>query len=104
MINRHKLYRDTAEILKRFNLTFDPRTLVKQLSVANQQVVEILKALSLNPRVLILDEPTSSLTGVEKEILFKTLQELKKTGIAIIYISHHLSEVFEIADRITVLR
>jgi len=81
-----------------------PDMLVKELSIANQQVVEILKAMSFSPKVLIMDEPTSSLTEVEVNQLFKNIGILKKKGIAFIYISHHLSEVFKIADRVTVLR
>jgi ABC-type sugar transport system ATPase subunit len=81
-----------------------PDTLVKNLSVANQQVVEILKAMSFNPKVLILDEPTSSLTSTEVKQLFKNIKRLKEQGVAIIYISHHLQELFEIADTVTILR
>jgi ABC-type sugar transport system ATPase subunit len=96
---------DTTEMLRLFNLeNIKPSTLVKYLPIAKQQVVEILKAISDNPRVLILDEPTSSLTNVEKELLFENLRRLKKQNIAIIYISHHLNEVFQIADVMTILR
>ena len=104
MIDYDKLYADTREILKFFELDMDPRTLVKNLPVAQQQVVEILKAMSTRPKVLILDEPTSSLTSVEVEHLFKNIRRLKEEGISFIYISHHLKEIFEIADRVTVLR
>jgi ABC-type sugar transport system ATPase subunit len=81
-----------------------PNMLVKDLSVANQQIVEILKAMSFNPKVLILDEPTSSLTSNEVNQLFKNIRRLKEQGVAIIYISHHLQELFVVADRVTVLR
>lgn len=72
--------------------------------MANQQVVEILKAMSINPKVLILDEPTSSLTEIEVDQLFDNIKILKEKGISFIYISHHLSEIFKIADSVTVLR
>ena len=106
MLNRRKLHRDTSDMLKLFELDcLDPSTLVKDLSISNQQVVEILKAMSVNPKVLILDEPTSSLTETEVEQLFVNIKRLKQQrGISFIYISHHLAEVFRIADSVTVLR
>lgn len=105
MIKKEQLYKQTKEMLSLFNIdNVDPFTLVKELSIANQQVVEILKAMSYHPKVLILDEPTSSLTEVEKVRLFQNIKTLKKTGISFLYISHHLQEIFEIADQITILR
>ena len=106
LIKSKQLYTDTIESLKLFDIdgVIDPLERVANLSVANQQVVEILKSMSLNPRILVLDEPTSSLTSVEKDELFKSIKKLKSIGISFIYISHHLNEIFEIADRVTVLR
>ena len=104
MINWKKLYADTCELLQLFELDFDPGILVKNLSAAHRQVVEILKALSHKPRVFILDEPTSSLTSVETELLFLNIKKLVREGMSCIYISHHLPEIFEISDRVTVLR
>lgn len=105
MIDWKKLHNKTREMLSMFGIdNIDPETLVKDLSIANQQVVEILKAMSYNPKVLILDEPTSSLTEVEVKQLFRNIRILKDKGISFIYISHHLHEIFEIADTITVLR
>ena len=104
LIDRKRMARDTQDLLALFDLKLDPELPVKRLSVALQQVVEILKALSLNPKVLILDEPTSSLTEHEICELFVNLNKLKARGIACIYISHHLHEIFEIADSVTVLR
>ena len=110
MIDKKKLYKQAAEMI---SLVFDPNEtdaaikpdmLVKDLYVANQQVVEILKAMSFNPRVLILDEPTSSLTNTEVKQLFKNIKRLKEQGVTIVYISHHLQELFQIADTVTVLR
>ena len=81
-----------------------PRTPVSKLSVGQQQLVEIARALSLKSRVLILDEPTSSLTERETARLFDVVRDLKRDGISVIYISHRLKEVEEIADRVSVLR
>lgn len=104
LIQYGKLNRQAKELMKIFNEEIDPATPVKFLTIAKQQVVEILKALSHNPHILILDEPTSSLTQVETDKLFENIRRLKEQGISIIYISHHMSELFEIADRATVLR
>jgi ABC-type sugar transport system ATPase subunit len=94
----------TKEMLDYFQVEFGPRTRVGGLSLGNQQLVEIIKALSANAKILILDEPTSSLSLQEAKILFERLRQLKERGITIIYVSHHLEEVFEICDRIAVLR
>lgn len=104
LINRKQLMEDAKKVLDMFNENIDPATPVKFLTVAKQQMVEIMKALAHNPKVLILDEPTSSLTEVETEKLFKNIESLKQKGISMIYISHHLSEVLEVADRATVFR
>ena len=105
MINWEELIRKTREMLMLFDIdNIDPLELVRDLSLANQQVVEILKAISVSPKVLILDEPTSSLTDIEVKQLFKNIRVLKDKGISFIYISHHLKEIFEIADTVTVLR
>lgn len=85
-------------------ITIDPDTAIEELSVAEQQMVEIAKAISLDCKILVMDEPTSALTGEETQKLFKVMKRLKKQGIAIIFISHRLEEMFEITDRISVLR
>ncbi len=103
-INRKKLNMMTRELIDLFEEKIDPSTPVKYLTVAKQQMVEIMKALSHNPKVLVLDEPTASLTNTEKEVLFRTIKKLKESGVSTIYISHHFSEIFELADRVTVLR
>ena len=82
----------------------DPRIPVHGLGVAQQQMVEIAKALSQDARILVMDEPTAALSDRETELLFAMIARLKKNGVAIIYISHRLSEVFALGDRITVLR
>ena len=105
LIDQKLLHTQASEMLALANAgAIKPDTLVKELSVANQQVVEILKAMSFNPKVLILDEPTSSLTSTEVTQLFKNIKILKERGVAVIYISHHLQELFEIADTVTILR
>ncbi len=104
LIDRKRLYGETEELLGLFELNIDPGTPVKYLSAAHCQTIEILKALSHNPHVLILDEPTSSLTSVETERLFAVIKGLVSDGMSCIYISHHLPEIFEVADRVTVLR
>jgi len=103
-VNRKRLYREAAELLQRFDLHVAPNALVSGLPVAVQQMIEIAKALSLDCRVLVLDEPTSALTDRETRFLFEIIGRLRERGVAVIYISHKLDEVFRIADRIMVLR
>jgi ABC-type sugar transport system ATPase subunit len=98
------LYNQTKTFLERFQLDLEPRRLVKYLSLGQQQILEILKAISTNPHVLILDEPTSSLTEAETEFLFENIRKLQKEGMSFIYITHKLFEVFQIADRAVVMR
>jgi ribose transport system ATP-binding protein len=100
----NRIYAESAAITERLGLACSPRTLVRRLSIGQQQLVEIARALSLESRLLILDEPTSSLTEHETNRLFSVLNELKQEGISILYISHRLKEVELIADRVTVLR
>jgi ABC-type sugar transport system ATPase subunit len=104
LIRWRDLYRQTAEFLRRFDLDLDPRRPVKTLSMGQQQILEILKAISNNPKVLILDEPTSSLTEAELAYLFENIRALRKRGMSFIYITHKLREVFRIADRVMVMR
>ena len=104
-IDHKKLYKDAQEILDILNLKVSPRTLAGELSVGQQQMIEIGRALTRNARVIIMDEPTSSLSEAETETLFKIIRILQKErGIAIVYISHKLDEVMELSDRITVIR
>ena len=101
----HRAMRATARAaLGRMGVDFDPATKVKHLSAANAKIVEIARALTRNARLLIMDEPTASLTEREVENLFRVVHELKAQGISIVYISHRLDEVFALCDRITVLR
>ena len=99
------LYHDAEEILVRYiGLDISPRTPCGELSIAQQQMVEIGRALSRRPRVIIMDEPTSSLSEAESETLFRLIRMLKDDNVAIIYISHKLDEVMQLSDRVTVLR
>ncbi len=99
-----ELYAEAGRLLRSLGTSLDPRTRVRGLSMADQQMVEIAKALSMNARVLLMDEPTSSLSRREVGELFRIMRRLRELGTAIIFISHRLEEVFEIADRVTVLR
>jgi ribose transport system ATP-binding protein len=104
LIDRKKLYRDTEQILQRIDMNYSPRLLVRELTIGGQQMIEIAKALSIAARILIMDEPTSSLSRGETERLFRVIRELRSQGVSIIYISHRLGEVKEVADRVMVLR
>lgn len=94
----------TRELLAQFEMNLTPQMLVKDLNVAQQQMIEIIKAVSFNSRIIVMDEPTSSLTDNEVEFLFKTIRELKTQNVGIVYISHRMNEIFEISDRVTVMR
>lgn len=104
LVDRAKLNADTEVYLKRLGLNIPGNTPLRELSIAQQQMVEIAKALSLNARILIMDEPTSSLTLTETERLLEVIKDLRVLGVSIIYISHRLGEIKEIADRVVVLR
>lgn len=105
LVDKKKLYQDSTELLKEVGLEkINPRTLVRDINVSQQQQVEIAKAISLNAKLLILDEPTSSLTPREANILHDIMFSLKKKGITMLYISHKLDEIIKISDRIAVFR
>jgi ribose transport system ATP-binding protein len=104
LIDFKKIHADTEPFLKQLGLDVSSRTPLDRLSIAQQQMVEIAKALSLNSRIIIMDEPTSSLTLQETDRLLELVLELKQSGVSVVYISHRLSEVEHIADRVVVLR
>lgn len=104
VVQRAAIHREAATYLGRVGLNCSPRTLVSRLSVGQQQMVEIAKALSVQSRILIMDEPTSSLSQHETDQLYKVIRDLRTQGASIIYISHRLGEVTELADRVEVLR
>lgn len=104
LVDRPKARSSALRILDQLGVTFDPDTLVRDLSNAEAQMVEIAKALVLNADILILDEPTAAISGKETDELFRIIRDLKTRGTAFIYISHRLQEIAEIADRVTVMR
>ncbi|MEP2781184.1 MAG: sugar ABC transporter ATP-binding protein [Pseudoruegeria sp.] len=103
-LDEQALNQQTAEIFASLNLKMDPRTQVGTQTIARQQLIEIAKALSYNPRVLIMDEPTAALNDTEINELFKVIEKLKSDGVGIVYISHRMDEIKRIADRVTILR
>ncbi len=103
-IHRRSMEEKAARLLARVGLKVPPQTLVRRLGIAQQQLVEIARALSRAAKVIVMDEPTATLTTAEQRTLFATVAELKAAGVGIVFISHHLEEVFEICDRVTVMR
>ena len=103
-VNWRKMAADTRAITDRLGLGLKPRALVRDLSVAEQQMVEIARALSMQSRIIVMDEPTSALSSAEVEKLFRIIRDLKAQGLSIIFVTHRLEEVMEICDRYTVLR
>ena len=103
-IDRRRMADECRPVLERLGTPFTPETIVGTLSIAEQQLVEIARALQRRSRILILDEPTTALSARETERLFALVRQLRRDGIALIYISHRMAEVYELADRVTVLR
>ncbi len=104
LVSQSKMNKIAQDIFDDFGVDIDPQTLVRDLTPGRMQIVEIAKSVSKNCRVLILDEPTAPLSIAEVEILFRIVRQLKEKGVAIIFISHRLDEVFELTDRISILR
>ena len=104
LVDYKKLYTDVQPLLNRLGVDFKPETLVSEMSIAQRQLLEIAKALSLNSRLVIMDEPTSSLTLIETDRLLKVVVGLKASGVSVIFISHRLNELTQCADRVVVLR
>jgi ribose transport system ATP-binding protein len=104
LLDRRRTMRDAEDLLKRLGVEIDPDARVAELSVGDQQMVEIAKALVHKVKLLILDEPTAVIAGKEVDLLFRRLRSLKDDGVAIIYISHRLEEMFELCDRVTVFK
>jgi rhamnose transport system ATP-binding protein len=104
VVDRGRMRRDAEAVLRRLDVTLDLGAPARGLTLAQQQTVEIAKAISLDVRVLIMDEPTASLSAHEVDQLFRIVRALRREGVAILFISHRMEEVFEIADRVTVLR
>ncbi|WP_418452195.1 sugar ABC transporter ATP-binding protein [Anaerotruncus massiliensis (ex Liu et al. 2021)] len=104
VVDYKKMYNDTRDLLERLNLHLDPKALVKTLSVSQIQSIEIAKAVSFNAKVIIMDEPTSSLTSDEVDHLFTIINDLRSKGVAIIYISHKMEEIKKISDEVSIMR
>ncbi len=104
LVDYHKLNLDTQKLIDEFGLAIDPVSMVKDLSIAHQQMVEIMKACSRNLKVIAFDEPTASLCDSEIEILFKIIEKLKKEGKVIIYVSHRIKELDRIADKVAIFK
>jgi ribose transport system ATP-binding protein len=104
MIDRAAMERDCEDVLKRLGATFGPHTLVGGLSIAEQQLVEIARAVHTRCRILVMDEPTTPLSSRETDRLFQLIRQLRAEGLAIIYISHRMAEIYELSDRVSVLR
>lgn len=103
-VDHKKMYDDTKALLKELNIDIKPNEKVANLSVSKVQLMEIAKAISYDSKIIIMDEPTSSLTENEVEHLFKIIRDLKKRGVSIIYISHKMEEILKIADEVTIMR
>ncbi len=103
-VDRRRMVAQAEELLDRLRMALDPDAQVRALSVAQRQMVAVARALSLHARILIMDEPTAVLSRAEVEHLFAVLHELRQQGVAIVYVSHRLEEVFQLTDRVTVLR
>lgn len=99
-----KIYNDAKKVLEDLGININPKTLVKDLSVGYQQIVEIAKSISMKSKILIMDEPSAPLTNSELVFLFNIVKRLKKEGVSIIYISHRMEEIFELCDKVTVFR
>ena len=102
--DRKAMQKKAQEALNTLGVNISPKTVMSELSVGQQQMVEICKALMADAKVIIMDEPTAALTQSETEALFKVIQSLRKKGVSMVYISHRMEEIFELCDRITVLR
>ena len=104
IVDLDKMREETARYFREMSIDIDPKAKMRTLSVAEMQLVEIVKAISLNSKIIVMDEPTSAITEKEAQVLFAQIDRLKKQGVAIIYISHKMDEIFRISDTITVLR
>ncbi|OXI43834.1 sugar ABC transporter ATP-binding protein [Burkholderia aenigmatica] len=104
MVDRMAMEHGCEDVLKRLGATFGPKTLVGSLSIAERQLVEIARAVHSDARIIVMDEPTTPLSSRETERLFKVIRQLREEGLAIIYISHRMAEIYELSDRVSVLR
>ena len=103
-LDKKAMYEETARYAREMGMNIDPNAQVRRLGVAYQQIVEILKAMSQDAKILIMDEPSAPLTNNETAVMFEMVKKLKQKGVTILYISHRLEEIFEICDRVTIMR
>ena len=104
LADKKEMHRQAKELISRVELDVDTNTRVADLSIAQRQMLEVAKALSMNAKIIIMDEPTSSLTNTESEVLFEIINKLREDNVAIIYISHRMNEITRLADEVAVLR
>lgn len=104
LFSAKQVEKKASKVLDQFDVKIDPKSMVQDLSIADQQIVEIAKAVSKNVKILIMDEPSAPLSVSEVGMMFKIINQLKKNGVTVIYISHRLEEVFQISDRVSVMR
>ena len=104
LVSHQQMYEKTKAVFKELDIPVDPKTIIGKLSVSQRQMVEIAKAVSYNAKIVVLDEPTSSLTEEEVEHLFKIMNELRDNGVALAYISHKMEEILHISDEVTIMR
>ena len=104
LVDHKKMFQDTVELMKHLDMDINPKSRMRDLSISSQQGCEIAKAVSYNASVVVMDEPSSSLTETEVELLFRIINNLRSQGVAVIYISHKMSEIFQISDDISVMR
>ena len=103
-LNKNEMHKKSIEILKNLNIDINPKSKLGDLTVGEQQLIEIAKAINSDAKLIVMDEPTSALSDVEKEQLFIIIRKLVSQGLGIIYITHRMKEIFEIADSVTVMR
>ena len=104
MIDEQKMFKESSKLFKSLNMSVNPNTIMRTMSVSQRQMVEIAKAVSYNAKIIVLDEPTSSLTEPEVNKLFSIVRDLKAKGVSFVYISHKMDEIFQICDEVSVLR
>src|SRR5699024_3511632 len=104
LINWKEMYEKAGKLISDLGFSYNPREKMRTLTVSDMQIIEIIKAISKNAKVIIMDEPTSSITESEVAVLFEQIMKLKKAGIGIIYITHKMDEIFQIGDQATILR
>ncbi|MFT9078450.1 sugar ABC transporter ATP-binding protein [Ethanoligenens sp.] len=103
-LDKEKIFEEAQKLLEKYGMDVSPKALVASLTIAQQQMIEIIKSITDSTKILVMDEPTSSLSEKEVQSMFATIRSLQKRGVGIIYISHRMSELFEISDRISILR